>query len=152
MRLLIGLYLAFGVAHWAMSVVIGFLGVRSLTTGGAGPRRGGPPGEEALTVAAVAWLVGCLPLLAAYGLWRRWPVARLVLLVLSWGAAVAAVLVGGAAVAGLTDGRDPVFNEPPLETFAAALGLLAFAAWQVWVLTRPSVRDSFRRAAITSGE
>lgn len=145
MRLLIGLYLGLGAVLWTLSAAIGFLGVRSLATGGAGgPRRGGPSGEEALIITAIMWIAGCLPLLAAYGLWKRWRLMRLVLLVLSGWTLASSVLIAGAALAGLTGGRDPVFNEPPLETLAQALGLSAFAVWQGWVLTRPPVRDSFQ--------
>ncbi len=146
MRLLIGVYLTFGVAMLALSAVIGFLGLRSLADGG--PRRNGSGDSEALVVAAAIALIACVPLLAAFGLWRRWRVVRFVLLAHScFNLGVSALVTTGAVaiLAGLANSQELGFHESPEETLAIAFGLSVFAAWQAWVLLRPAVRQSFQR-------
>jgi hypothetical protein len=145
MRWLIGVYLALGATQLVLSGAIGALGVRSLLTGA--PRRGSSTsGEEALLIAVIGALAACVPLLAAYGLWRRWRMVRLTLLVLSWwslGCSALAAAGAGATWAGVMEGRELGFNEPPTETLVTAFGLAAFSGWQAWVLLGPRVRRSF---------
>ena len=149
MRLLIGLYLALGIVQIVASVITVFLSARSiLAPGPRGSNRSGL-GEEGLFVVAVPLLVvGCVTLLGAYGLWKRWRFVRLVLLGLSWwtlAVCAFAASVALAQMAGWSDNGELGFRDSPWETLATALSSSAFAAWQILVLTRPSVRNSFRR-------
>jgi len=135
MRLLIAAYLAFGAGYlvlsaWIFALVVGH------------PRRR----EEGLMVAGILALTACIPLLAAYGLWRRWRMVRLLLLVISaWCilASVGTVAMVLTSQTGLIDGQELGFHEEVGETLAIVLGISAFAAWQAWILFRPSVRESF---------
>ena len=145
MRLLIGLYLAVGAAMAALAVAIGFLGVRSFAVGKPGARQGSSD-EEAVVIAAILLITALIPLFIGYGLWKRWRLVRIGLIVLSCWTALVSVSASGAALAilaGLTTAQDVGIDEPPGVTFATAAALLAFSAWQVWVLTRPAVRTSF---------
>lgn len=147
MRFLIGLYLAVGAALAAVAIVIGFLGIRSLAVREPGARQGGS-GEEGLVIVVISLLAAFIPLFIGYGLWKRWHPVRVGLIVLSCWTALVSVFASGAALtilAGLTTGKDVGMDEPPGITFATAAALLAFSAWQLWVLTRPDrpcfVRD-----------
>jgi hypothetical protein len=144
MRWLIGMYLTLGGVQVVLATAIGILGIRSL--GGRVAGRG----EEALLVAGLSAAVAVVPLLAAYGLWRRWRLVRLVLLGVSWWSLAGAALAIGVALgtlAGLWTGRDLAFDEPPGQTLAIAAGLVVFGVWHVWLLRRPDVRRSFQRHA-----
>ena len=139
MRLLIGVYLFVGLAELTAAVAVGIATIYS--------KHGGP---EMVLIPAIIGVLACLPLLTAWGLWQRWRLVRLVLLVISWWNLIVSVPVGLVATAtliGLTDGRELGLNEPPGETLAMVLGLIAFAGWQAWVLMRPAVRESFRRVS-----
>ena len=143
MRWLIGVYLLIGVVELALAIVAGVLGASSLSSGDR--RGGGAGGEEVILLTLILMMVACIPLIAAYGLWRRWRIVRLVLLGLSWwtlAVSAASTAVAIAVLAGLTDGQ--VMGESPRETLVTAFGLAVFAAWQAWVLMRPDVRESFR--------
>jgi hypothetical protein len=86
------------------------------------------------------------PLLAAYGLWKRWRVVRLVLLGVSWWSGGVLLVGCGLALitwAGWIDGSWVPDDVPRWETAAIAATVSAFAAWQYWVLMRPAVRRSF---------
>src|SRR5206468_375320 len=88
-------------------------------------------------------LLGYLSLLAAYGLWKRWRFVRLILLGLSWWCLFASAILSAAALAtfaGLLD-KDGL-DEPTWETLAEVLVACVIEFWQIWVLTRPAVRDS----------
>jgi len=147
MRLLIGIYLILGLAYVALSSVIGLFALQSWLASVSGGRRPGLPWEEGLLVAAVGMVPGLLAWLAAYGLYKRWRLMRLVLLGLSWFylalcAFVAAVAL--AMLAGWTDGRALGIDDPPGQTLLLAAGIAAFPALQCWILMRKSVSESFR--------
>jgi hypothetical protein len=152
MRLLIGLYLAAAAVLVAMSAAIGFLGVRSLAVRESGARQGSS-GEEALMIAVIALMTALIPLLVGYGLWKRWQLVRVGLLVLSCWTAFASLCASVAALAtltGLTTGKELGIDEPPGVTLGTAAALVALSVWQAWVLTRPAVRASF--APIRAGK
>ena len=144
MRFLICIYLALGVAQLGLAAFIATLGLREFAKDA--PRH--DRGEEALMIAAISAASAMVPLLAAFGLWRRWRVVWLVFLVVSgWGlcASTYVIVVSFAALIGLIDGSELGIDGPPDENLAIALGYSIFAAVQLWILLRPSVRQSFRR-------
>jgi hypothetical protein len=150
MRILIGIYLVLGLAETVMSSVIGYWAVRAwLAATRDGPRRS-DRWEEALLIAFLSLIIPFLPLLAAYGLWKRWRLVRLVLLGMSWWSLAVcafAVAVALAMLAGLTDGRALGVNDPPGVTLALAGAIAAFLVVQLWVLMRRSTREAFRSRA-----
>jgi hypothetical protein len=74
MPILIGLYLFFGIAQVGSAATAAFL-VHS---------RGESNAQEGYIVAGIGILSGLLCLFAAFGLWKRWRLMRLVLLGFSW--------------------------------------------------------------------
>ena len=140
MRLLIAVFLASGAVQIVLSIVLAAVVLSSRAAGV--PRQV----EEGLGIAVVTALAACFPLLAAYGLWCRSRMTRLVLLGISWWSLAGSTVVGAMSVlalAGLIDGHELAFDESPEESLAMAFGISTFNAWQAWVLLRPSVRQSF---------
>jgi hypothetical protein len=146
MRFLIGIYLVLGLAEAAISSVIGYWAVQAgLAVKPDDPRRSNR-WEEALLIAFLSLIIAFLPLLAAYGLWQRWRLVRLVLLGMSWwslAVCVFAVAVAVATLAGLTDGRALGVNDPPGVTLALAGAIAVFLVFQLWVLMRRFTRETF---------
>ncbi len=81
MRLLIWFYVLLGGAHVVLATYIAFLNtddaLRKRPPGY--PKRDPYQTEEGYVVAALAVFVGLIPLAAAFGLWKRWPIVRYVL-------------------------------------------------------------------------
>jgi hypothetical protein len=150
MRLLTGFYVLLGSVHVVLASAIAFLNagdaLRKRPSGY--PKRDPYQTDEGYIVAALVLFVGLLPLAAAFGLWKRWPIVRYVLLGLSWWSVGVSVLVIGFALGALVGIFDPHafgHDSSPLIELATAAGLAAYAIVQYWVLTRSAVRDSFQR-------
>jgi hypothetical protein len=162
MRLLIGFYVALGLAPIMLSCAIWmtlscatcFFAVRSWLSGVPADLPDRQHWEEGLLITALGFPIGLLPLFAAYGLWKRWRLVRLVLLGLSWwtlAVCTFAALVALAMLAGWTDGQVLGTNDPPGFTLLLSLGFSTFAAFQGWLLMRRPVRAVFQSADTRSG-
>lgn len=150
MRLLIGLYLTLGVLLLCCAFVEAGLGVHELTAKTLDSRQHHRNGEEALMISLITLGMASLPLAGAYGLWRRWPWARLILIGISWWSIGVSLVIGAVAITnwtGLVKGSGLLGNEPIGETLAIAAATIAIYCWHYWVLTRPAVRDSFQKPA-----
>lgn len=151
MRLMIGIYLALGVI--CLLCVAGFevVGIQLLLKEQNDTHyRHNIHVEELVGITLILLGVSSLPLLAAYGLWRRWYMMRLILIGLCWWSIGWSVFIGMVALAHwakLIDGSGLLANEPPGETLAIAAAVIAFHSWQYWVLSRPAVRRSFLKSA-----
>jgi hypothetical protein len=149
MRLLIGFYLTHGTLQALLAGAVGLFGLRHLLMEtSSGPRRGGPGAEEAFAIALLGFVLAAIPLLAAYGLWRRWRLMRLVLLGACWWSFAIVIAVCGitlAHAAALVDAAAVLSGEPLWQTLATAAAITVFAGWQYWALTRPAVRQSFEK-------
>jgi hypothetical protein len=149
MRLLIGFYMVLGLAPMILACAICFFVVRSRLVLVADLPAGHQHLEEGLPslhIAALEFAIGLLPLFAAYGLWKRWRLVRLVLLGLSWwtlAVCAFAAVVALAMLAGWTDGRVLGTNDPPGLTLLLSLAFSTFAAFQGWLLMRRAVRAEF---------
>src|SRR4051794_8238433 len=105
MPFLIAVYVVLGLFNLAAALFVAFGIVRGLLGSAGGRNLDALP--EMVAILAVMLVIASLPLLVAYGLWRRWRVVRLLLIVMSWW--TIAVSAFGAAVAlamsaGWTDG------------------------------------------------
>jgi len=151
MRLLIGIYLAFGVVCLLCVALLEVLGIHAILTKQDGPHhRNNIEVEELVGITCLMLGVASLPLTAAYGLWRRWQLMRLVLMGLGWwsiGCCVFISVVALAHWAGLIDGSSLLANEPLGETLTIAAAAIGFYGWQYWVLSRPAIRHSFLKLA-----
>lgn len=149
MRFLIGFYLAVGLVYMVGSTAISYLAVRSsLETAAAGHWQVDRV-EEGLLIAAICFAVGLLPLLTAWGLWKRWRLVRLALLVISWcilAECALATLVGLATLAGLIDGGTLGLNDSPGLACAVVIATSTFAVFHLWVLMPRPARETSRGA------
>jgi hypothetical protein len=103
--------------------------------------------EEELLIAAICFVVGLLPLLTAWGLWKRWRLVRLALLVISWcilAECALAIMVGLATLAGLIDSGKLGINDSPGVACAVVIAVSTFAVFHLWVLMPRPGRETFR--------
>jgi hypothetical protein len=147
MRFLIGFYLLLGFVQVGMSCFLACFAIRLRLAAVARGTSRGDHLEETLFIAALELLLALLRFLAAYGLWKRWRMLRLVRIGLScWALALCAyaAVVAVAKNAGLTDGRAFGVPESPSETLALAGTMSAFALLHLWLLVRRPVREAYR--------
>jgi hypothetical protein len=149
MRILIGFYFVAGLVQVAMAGVMVYFGVSSrLAPRPDGPRRSDYL-EEALLLAAIELVLAFLTLLAAYGLWKRWRIVRLVLIGMSlWTLALCTFIacVALAMIAGVTDGRAFGVHDTPADTLWQAGAISAFALLHWWLLVRRPMREAYQRS------
>jgi hypothetical protein len=129
-KVISGLYAAIGAANavfWLYAVL--FRGVLGSTPG---------------------FLDGVIPLATAYGLISFRPWGRSLCLAVAAFEVFAGVLglvMCLGHVAGIHRADGGMILDRPILTFGILAILLAFAAWQWWLLTRPPVREMFRTNA-----
>jgi hypothetical protein len=146
MRVLIGFYLAVGLVYMLMSSAISYMAVRSLLDTAADGRWQGDR-VEGFLIAAICFVVGLLPLLTAWGLWKRWRLVRLALLAISWfilAECAVAIPVGLAMLAGLIDGGKLGIDDSPGVACAIVAAVSTFAVVHLWVLLPRPARETSR--------
>lgn len=144
MRFLFGFYVTWGLLHLAAVAACAALQVRMALQPKIYPPLA-PAGETSL-ILAICGSIAVLPLAAAFGLWRRSRITRLVLLGISWWYLLASPILVIAAVLEFAGVRLPngvlVVNRP-IESILFGLAFFAYAVWQCHVLTTPAVRQEF---------
>ncbi|HZU34982.1 MAG TPA: hypothetical protein VFA18_03695 [Gemmataceae bacterium] len=144
MRWLIGVYLVLGFGQMGLSLWIGALAIQDWLAPTLGPQQ---PWQESFFMVAAGFVIGLLSLFAAYGLWKRWRLVRLILLGLSWWALAVCAFAASVALAmvvGWTDGRALGITDPPGITLSIAFALASWPALHFWVLWPSS---EFKRPA-----
>lgn len=147
MRILIGIYLTAGALQLLLAQCGFAFAIYVFYHEVVGPRQNNH-WAELLGMSILLYILGLFPILAAYGLWQRKPLLRLFLLVLSWWNVIVgsyALVVAGAMLVGVTDGRALGIDQPPSETLFIAALVLTYAGFQLSVLMHSSVRESFQK-------
>ncbi|MBI3411445.1 MAG: hypothetical protein HY040_24215 [Planctomycetes bacterium] len=90
-------------------------------------------------------LQAALLYVVAYGLWMRWRLVRLILLVLSWYTFAICLALGVTLATWARINAQDLRREPLWQILAIAAGGSALALFHIWLFTRPAIRESFER-------
>lgn len=147
LRIVIGLYAAAGLVMTGLSVLIAWQAWAWWYAEWSGALPARDRWQEALLFAGLSFAMGLPYWAIALGLWRRWRLARPVVIGLSiYTLFVCGVvaLIALAALAGIVDREVLRTREPFAVSLAIWLGSTAFSAFQIWVLTRRRGREEFQ--------